>query len=687
MNTQVITTTLYAETKDELRVGSQLVGEMVPFLTTDHLPIATEIQEAQVVSHNKYLGNLFKKIYSYTYIMNMDSFIKVIRTGPREVSKNSVITYTRNLNRLAADIDAIGDVDNDWDNGNSFTENLAIDVVGTSLQMGIQLLSDNSAMLTAMSNSVRKARIAALLVGIDPERSNKATESYSTRKATFAEKPSLFMNANHYFGKYKGKYPKYGDHKRYWEYVMGLEDDADNKYKDEVDLNTKAKIIAFKKRDENHDDGVHHSHAYREEDRSVPGRSLAYLTPETFWTGEYRESFNEYESPVLAQVIMDLRDHAVKEQNKYQASAKIKSVKEDKNWVSQEQIVGKAKEMATKFNEIFRKKDLTIPSQARVVAHAKKIGKLIKTERAEAKAAMEEYKKLPKEEQKLENQPMVAFKEKWGLPKSQFPNTRKLKKGLIKAYWALNLPKTLTNKPFMSALINAFVAALYTEMPPRRLDWAKLHFISKSKWDKMEEDQVAQDGGFHDAIYYVYPPTQYGVNPGSSKSFIVFGARAGKSAQADDLRVDDIGINIRKFGSMIYWISRMKNPEDMPNGRPVIVTNPGFKQIDENALGKRVKKIFSGKYGGIKKNITAGLLRKIFITSEFQGDTEKKVRIAKLMNHSVKIQQAIYNKEAGNEYEGIAGTPMTGEDLNQVESNQIPVDEWTKKHLHKSVVE
>ena len=171
-----------------------------------------------------------------------------------------------------------------------------------------------------------------------------------------------------------------------------------------------------------------------------------------------------------------------------------------------------------------------------------------------------------------------------------------------------------------------------------------------------------------------------------------FGARAGKSPQPEDLRVDDVGPNIRKLGTMIYWISKLRDPinvntgtrQDPPQGRPVIVTNPGFVEIDENALGKRVKKIFSGKYGGVKKNITASLLRKIFITSEFKGDTEKKMRIAALMNHSVKIQQAIYYKQEEKQY---GDKIMTGDDLNEVESNQIPVDYWTKKHLHTAVVE
>jgi len=645
-------------------------------MSGDHLPLATEVVMAESVSHNKYLGNLYKKIFSYKYKMDFKTFVKAIRTGPRKVAKNSVITYTRNLKRLAADMDDIGDVEKDWDNDNSFGENLEADVPGTSLQMGLQLLADNAAMLLAMSSSVRKARIAALLVGIDPEKDDAAINRYNIRTYTFKQRPDLFQGPEYELEKgYEGRYPKNGDYQTYFDYVNELEDDADNIYKDEVYYNTKEKIRKFMKASENHDGGIHYSHQYRGH-HSTNHRSLAYITPIHFWTGEYREEGKVYDEPILAGVINDLRAHAVKEQRAYSASTKIKSVKEDANWVSQKQIVEKAVEVRQKLNEIFRKKDVDIPNNTKVAVWVKAKAK----EQKEAyDAAVTGFKLWAKEDKETRGEsPLAAYHEKYGKMM-----LKKAAKGYIKKYWEEALPASLTNKPFMSALINAFVASIYTELPPRRLDWAKLHFIAKDKWDKMDAAMTAQDGGYHDAIYYVYPRSKYGINPGSSKSFILFGARAGKSPQQEDLRVDDIGPNIRKLGTMIFWISKLRGVEAGEQGRPVIITNPGFKEIEENALGKRVKKIFSGKYGGEKKSITASLLRKIFITSEFKGDTDKKMRIAALMNHSVKIQQAIYNKEQYGDNPGI----MTGDDLNEVESNQIPVDYWTQKHLHKAVVE
>ena len=646
-------------------------------MSSDHLPVATEVVMAESISHNKYLGNLYKKIFSYKYKMDMETFVKAIRTGPRKVAKNSVITYTRNLKRLAADMDAIGDVEKDWDNDNSFTENLEADVAGTSVQMGLQLLADNAAMLLAMSSSVRKARIAALLVGIDPEKSDAAINKWSTKSYTFKQRPDLFTHPNYELEEgYAGRFPKNGDYQTYFDYVNELEDDADNIYKDEVTLNTKKKIRQFLIRDKNHDGGVNYSQEYRGHPETNH-RSLAYITPVHFWTGEYYEKEKTYDEPVLAGLINDLRAHAVKEQRAYSQSTKIKSVKEDKNWVTQKQIEEKAVELRNTLNEIFRKKDVDIPNNSKLVKWAKARGE---AQKAAFSAANTGFKAWIKEDQATRGEsPMAAYWEIYGKK-----DTKTSAKEYTKKYWEEALPASLTNKPFMSALINAFVASIYTELPPRRLDWAKLHFISKPNWDKMDAAMTAQDGGYHDAIYYVYPKTKYGINPGGAKSFIVFGARAGKSPQQEDLRVDDVGPNIRKLGTMIFWISKLRGVVAGAQGRPVIITNPGFKEIEENALGKRVKKIFSGKYGGVKKSITASLLRKIFITTEFKGDTEKKMRIAALMNHSVKIQQAIYYKQEEKEW---GDKIMTGDDLNEVESNQIPVDYWTKKHLHKPVVE
>jgi hypothetical protein len=674
-----------------------IAPELARHTSGGHLPLATEVVMAESVTHNKYLGNLFKKVIAYEYKMDFNAFVKIIRTGTREVSKNSVITYTRNLKRLAADIDAIGDVPNDWDNDNSFSTNLEQDVVGTALQMGIQLLANNASMLMDMSVSVRKARIAAVLVAIDPEREDKVSDAHES-SVTFAQNPTGknikdSWSANQI--KFKGKKPTNGDQYRYMEYVLALDDDADNKYKDEVEMNTKAKVLAMRERSENHDDGIHYNKDYRGEGNSIPGRSLAYVVPEAFWTAVYYKTQKLFDEPELADTIHSLRAFAVKEQKAYSAGVKTKSVKEDANWVSQKQIAEKATEMRTKLNDIFRKKDVEIPRQDKLKEFVVAAGKILKDEKAaevEASrikkvARLAKYKvELDAHKANPELEKPKKVKVMFGLAKKKL--VRKSKK-LVKQYWTEALPTKFTNKPFMSALINAFVAALYTDLPPRRLDWAKLHFISKNDFDKIAQDVTLQDGGRSDGIYYVFPNTKYGPNPSSASSFIVFGARAGKSQQENDLREDNIGVNIRSLGAMIYWIQAIRDPEEPVQGRSVVITNPGFTQIDENALGKRVKKIFSGKYGGVKKNITASLLRKIFITDEFKGDTDKKIRIAKLMNHSVKIQQAIYNKEkATSSYDGsFEGEPMTGEMLNQVESNQIPVDIWTKSVLHKQVVE
>ena len=65
------------------------------------------------------------------------------------------------------------------------------------------------------------------------------------------------------------------------------------------------------------------------------------------------------------------------------------------------------------------------------------------------------------------------------------------------------------------------------------------------------------------------------------------------------------------------------------------------------------------------RKVSVGMLRKIFISENFAGDRIKKSKIALAMNHSVRIQQAIYNKK---------GMEMTSNDVIQFEVNQHHLD-------------
>ncbi len=700
------------ETNDDILATNKMATTLDTrnYTDADTLPLAlpvAAVTPATNISHNKYLEKQFKKCFSIIYKMEFGTFEKILREGERAVAKNSVLTYARNLRRLARDIDASGEESKEgtFDSGNSFVDELKVNVPVAAFQMGLRVLSDDAAMLKAMSKSVRKARIAALLVGMDPEKKDE-TLTHSQRNVTYEEEPSVFSGL---MAKYKGKYPTYDDWITYgvWLEKHWKEDpEWENPYAKETGFYEPDDMEKFHHPDGSDDwVGIHHGKAYREEtDKKgwAKGRSLAWRVPVDFWKGRYSKIFVEYDYPELRDVIDELRAFAVKEQKEYQEGAAYKNVKEDKNWVEQPQIEAKAAEMRTILNQKFAAKDVTPPNfRALNIFYKQFTIDLIKKDQQQQDKLSDEWDKYmndAEENEDITEEDMDKYDKKYKLRLKLIEKGRKNKIARVSVkYWTQALPEKLINKPFMSALINAFVAALYTDMPPRRLDWAKLKFISIKRFNKLKEEgdaAGAHDGGYSDGIYYVFPHTKIGPTPMSPKSFVVFGKNAGKSPQEEDLRVDNISKNIRTLGSMIYWISKMKQgranekpgawwlvgkSKDARQGRSVVITNPGFKEIEENALGKRIKKIFSDKYGGVKKNITASLLRKIYISHAFKGDTEKKAKLAMAMNHSMKIQQAIYNKEGG-EYPEI----VTPESFLALESNQIPVDKWTKKNVHKN---
>ena len=365
------------------------------------------------------------------------------------------------------------------------------------------------------------------------------------------------------------------------------------------------------------------------------------------------------------EVIDWLRGEAVKEQKAYHKIAATKSPKEDKNWVDWPQILKKAGEVRKEFNDYLDKKGVAKPTNNAFVGLWKVVKKeLTKEERAIYKAG--------------DRTPVIRKHMRYFDPYAK-----------------------LFNKPFMTKLMNALVATLYTELPPRRLDWAKLHFITEEDWaelcdgskkgegqhpsgesgegeskvSSMDCDELV--GNEKEKVYYVIPSIQ---NLFSSKSYIVYGRDAGKSKQDEELRVDNLPSTLRTLvGTLIGTLLRINPDYYVLNGVELMVgakrigpyetieyegvsyDDREFEVMTENGLGKRVKSVFSGKYGGVKKNITATLLRKIFISAMFKGDTAKKVKIAQLMNHSVKIQQMIYNKE-GN---------VSADDFMKLESNKV----------------
>ena len=368
-------------------------------------------------------------------------------------------------------------------------------------------------------------------------------------------------------------------------------------------------------------------------------------------------------------LIPTLKKRATFLQKAYHKEVQSKNPKEETNWVEWSQIVKKAGETRTEWNAYLEKKKLPLINNNNYAtyfkAEQKKKNELLKLE-------------VPKLSKAKRNEIIRGFRDEF-----------------FEAYFTPYLKHF--NKPFNSKLMDALIATLYTEMPPRRLDWRKLWVITEENMEELceeanmpvgenddENDQSevkCEEPGIEDEvwnkIFYVIPSKW---NPFSSKGYFLFGRNAGKSPQPTELKVDNINSNLRTLIGTLYSLLIINNPdwdEWSYGGSPLMVNamdrfgsqekDADYKELTENSIGKKVKKIFSGKYGGTQKTITTSLLRKIYISNMFQGDTEKKAQIARLMNHSVKIQQHIYNKEGD----------ITPDDFMKIESNLISLS--TKK--------
>ena len=242
--------------------------------------------------------------------------------------------------------------------------------------------------------------------------------------------------------------------------------------------------------------------------------------------------------------------------------------------------------------------------------------------------------------------------------------------------------------PVLTSLTDAIVATVYTRFPPRRLDWSKLEFFVDPT------DYLGLSQELKDKTVAFYNNT------------IIFGKKAGKSHQQDDYVITkkEIGSVLlkllrtqEKLVRCYYGKALVLHPEGVYMMRTIPLKRGG--RMTENSLGKRITRIFTFKNKTKKANLglkvkkkkanceefgkkeilesdsgisrirkcSAGMLRKIYISEKFTGDRILKSKIAHAMNHSVRIQQAIYNKK---------GLEMTSNDIIQFEVNQHHLDSF-----------
>lgn len=160
------------------------------------------------------------------------------------------------------------------------------------------------------------------------------------------------------------------------------------------------------------------------------------------------------------------------------------------------------------------------------------------------------------------------------------------------------------------------ISLLYTQLPPRRLEYADAEFISKSDFDKLNSKEKDNN------IYLV--------NEKANKKFFSFGKNKVKSETLDNVKVD-----IPKSMNTIlnFWIKTNKSTN-------LLVNNKGEK-LNKNALGKRITEIFKST----GKNISVVLLRKIYLSDKYGELLQERKKTAEEMNHSLNTSNTFYIKK------------------------------------------
>lgn len=179
------------------------------------------------------------------------------------------------------------------------------------------------------------------------------------------------------------------------------------------------------------------------------------------------------------------------------------------------------------------------------------------------------------------------------------------------------LSKDELNKKQMALMQKWVIANLFLndENPPTRLDYAPMEIISKSEFDKLDEEEKKENN--------------YLVIVSRNNKFFSFNEykTSGKYGE-NDVKVG------KKLNSVLnIWLKYNKTDS--------LLLNSKGDPMSANGLGKEIKKVFEPT----GKNISVNMLRHIFISEKYPKEKlDQKASDAKKMGHSVEMQEK-YSKK------------------------------------------
>ncbi len=169
-----------------------------------------------------------------------------------------------------------------------------------------------------------------------------------------------------------------------------------------------------------------------------------------------------------------------------------------------------------------------------------------------------------------------------------------------------------------TALMQKWVIAnlfLNEDNPPTRLDYAPMEVISKSEYDKLDDDEKKENN--------------YLVIVSRNNKFFSFNEykTSGKYGE-NEVKVG------KKLNSVLnIWLKYNKTDS--------LLLNSKGEPMSANGLGKEIKKVFEPT----GKNISVNMLRHIFISEKYPKEKlDQKASDAKKMGHSVEMQEK-YSKK------------------------------------------
>lgn len=196
-----------------------------------------------------------------------------------------------------------------------------------------------------------------------------------------------------------------------------------------------------------------------------------------------------------------------------------------------------------------------------------------------------------------------------------------IKAKMIKKMGINSLSNTILSKNDFNLLQQYVIISLYTMLPPKRLEYGDCKILLEDEYKKIPENDIKKN------VFLIIKS--------KNKKYFSFGVDSLKSHSDISLNeIIDIPKNLNNV--LNIWLNY--------NKFPFLLVNETYQILGRNNLTKHLLDIFNP----YQKNISASMLRKIYISHIDQSDFSKmarKLENARKMNHSVNTASKFYLKK------------------------------------------